>query len=319
MKRDDTGLALLTPRMAQVLRNIDKAQAGKPRMWEVSPRQARDAYERSAELLDLPRAPLAHVEDLFLPNGLPARLYSHEIPHAYRPVPVLVYFHGGGFTVGSIETHDSLCRQLVVLSGVAVLSVGYRLAPEHKFPAAFDDAWAALRWVAEHGGAHGLDVQRMAVGGDSAGGTLAAATSIAARDAGMALKLQLLFYPGTSSFGTQPSYGEYERGFLIERSHIDWFFAQYLRSPHERLDWRFAPLVHADLRGIAPAWVGVAEADPIRDDGLAWAARLRESGVAAHEVVYRGVVHDFIKMGRAVPEALSAHRDAANALVQYLE
>jgi acetyl esterase len=313
--RQHTGLqAALTPKMSHLLHNIAKAQSDDPRMWQLPAHEAKAAYERTAEVLDLPRAALAHVEAISLSGTCAARLYCATVPHAFAPVPVLVYFHGGGFTVGSIDTHDSLCRQLARLSGAAVLSVGYRLAPEHKFPAAFEDAFDSVQWVFAHGGEYGLDIERVAVGGDSAGGTLAAACAIAARDSGLLLKLQLLFYPGTSSHGVQPAFDEYARGYLIERPHIDWFFTQYLRYEQDREDWRFAPLVHADVRGLAPAWVGVAEADPIRDDGLAWAGRLRAADVPAEEVVYRGVVHDFIKMGRAIPEALQAHRDAAAAL-----
>lgn len=300
--------------MAQVLERIEQAQRGKPRLWELPPAEARAAYARSAEVLDLPRAALAHVEHFELVRGLPARLYADRLPHAYAPLPVLIYFHGGGFTIGSVDTHDSLCRQLALLSGCAVLSVDYRLAPEHRFPAAFDDAWRSVQWVRDEGGAHGLDTARIALGGDSAGGTLAAACAIAARDAGIPVALQLLFYPGTGSDQKLPSHREYAYGYLIERPHIDWFFTQYLRSEADRADWRFAPLRHPDVRGIAPAWIGLAECDPVRDDGLAWADKLRAAGVSAETVAYRGVVHDFIKMGRALPEARRAHADAAAAL-----
>jgi acetyl esterase len=299
--------------MADVMRKIELAQVGKPRMHEMSAVDARAVYARGAEVLDLPRAPLAHVQDHII-AGVPCRLYAKTEPHPYAPQPVLIYFHGGGFTVGSIETHESLCRQLALKSGAAVLSVDYRLAPEHKFPIAYEDTLQVLVQVAVGLSITGLDTGRVAVGGDSGGGTLAAACAIAAREQGIKLVLQLLFYPGLSAHQDLASHIKFAQGYLIEKAHIDWFFAQYLRNADDKNDWRFAPLIHPDVRGLAPAWIGLAECDPIRDDGLAWHNRLLTAGVASELVMYKGVVHDFIKMGRIIPEAKQAHEDAANAL-----
>ena len=310
---------LLTPAMRGVLERI--ARAGHVPMHALSPTQARAAYATGAGVLDMPAQPLERVEDhqVTTRDGtqLLARLYA---PTAER-LPVLMYFHGGGFTIGSVQTHDVLCRRLSHLAGCAVVSVDYRLAPEHKFPTAFEDAWDALNWLVSQGGPLGLDTRRLAVGGDSAGGTLAAACAIAARDAGLPLALQLLFYPGTCGRQDTESHRRFAKGFVLEEAHIQYFFGNYLRDAADRDEWRFAPLDGAgekgepvDLTGVASAWFGLAECDPLVDEGVQYADRLRLSGVAVDLEIYRGVVHEFIKMGRAIPEALQAHADAAQAL-----
>lgn len=304
--------------MAEVLRKIEQAQQGKPKLYEMTAQEGRAAYAKGAEVLDLPRVALAHVSEHNIANVL-CRLYSNTEPHPYAPQPVLIYFHGGGFTVGSIDTHDSLCRQLALLSGAAVLSVNYRLAPEHKFPAAFEDTWAVLHAIASNKSGLWIDTLRISVGGDSAGGTLAAACAVRARDEGIKLALQLLFYPGLASQEEFESYHQFATGHLIEQAHIDWFFDHTLRSKADRLDPRFAPLLNEDLRDVAPAWIGLAECDPVRDGGIAWHEQLQAANVKSERVVYKGVVHDFIKMGRAIPEAKQAHQAAANALKQVFD
>ena len=241
---------------------------------------------------------------------MPARLYAP----GYEKLPLLVYFHGGGFTIGSVASHDVLCSQLSFLTACAVVSVGYRLAPEHKFPTASNDAWDALQWLAANADAVGVDGYRLAVGGDSAGGTLAATCALMARDAGISLSLQLLIYPGCSAHQNTPSHRRFARGFVLEEREINWFFSHYLRGPLDREDWRFAPLNAPDVEGVAPAWIGLAECDPLVDEGVMYADKLRASGVAVDIEIYRGVTHEFIKMGRAIPEARLAHADAARAL-----
>ncbi|MBL0418798.1 alpha/beta hydrolase [Ramlibacter sp. AW1] len=284
----------------------------------LAPHAARLAYEQRAGVLELSAAPLHRVEDFSIPardgHALPARLYATR---ADSQQPALLFLHGGGFTIGSIATHDVLCRELCRLSGCAVLSLDYRLAPEHRFPQAVDDAWDALAWLAAHGAARGVDPARLAVGGDSAGGTLAAVCAILARDSGLPLALQLLFYPGCAGAPDLPSRQHYREGLLLDETLIDWFFSHYI-EPGARGDWRFAPLQAPDLDGVAPAWIGLAECDPLVDEGIAYGDRLRASGVPVQLEIYRGVVHEFIKMGRAIPEARQAHRDAALALAQAL-
>ncbi len=304
--------ALLTPAMHHVLDRM--ARARQLPLHALQPAQARQAYEIGSGVLDLPAHKLARVQDVQLPTrdgaAIAARLYAP----AQEGLPVLLYFHGGGFTIGSVATHDSLCRHLAHLAHCAVLSVDYRLAPEHKFPTASNDAWDALQWLAREAAALGLDGRRIAVGGDSAGGTLAAVCAIAARDAGLPLALQLLFYPGCTAHQDTPSHQTFAEGFVLEAPHISYFFDHYTRTPADREDWRFAPLLAPDVDGVAPAWIGLAECDPLVDEGVLYADKLRAAGVVVDLEIYRGVVHEFIKMGRAIPEALQAHADAARAL-----
>ncbi len=301
--------------MAGVLERIHRAK--RPPFHSLTPREARIAYRMGAEILDLPRAPLPRVEDLQIPGPdgpLPVRLYA---PSAGR-LPVLLYLHGGGFTIGGIETHDSLCRQLALRSGAAVVSLDYRLAPEHRFPAAVDDCWAAMRWLAAEGHGLGLDTARLAVGGDSAGGTLAAVCALHARDLGLPLALQLLITPGTTAHADTASHKFFANGFLLDAAAITWFFEHYIDHHHQR-DWRFAPLLAEDHSGLAPACVVLAECDPLVDEGIAYADLLRANGGTVQLELYRGVTHDFIKMGRQIPEALQALEACGLALKEALK
>jgi acetyl esterase len=303
--------------MASVIDRM--ARAGRAPLHTLTPVEARVAYEKGANVLEVPKPPLARAEDFTLPardgHELPARLYapSNDV------LPVLLFFHGGGFTVGSIGTHDILCRVLSEKSGCAVVSLGYRLAPEHKFPIASNDAWDALRHLATNAAHWGLDGARIAVGGDSAGGTLAAVCAILARDAGLPLALQMLIYPGATAHQDTASHRRFAAGPLLGEALISYFFAQYVNSKAERDDWRFAPLNADDVEGVAPAWIGLAECDPVVDEGIAYADKLRAAGVPVELEIYRGVIHEFVKMGRAIPEALQAHADAANALQKALQ
>jgi len=303
----------LTAQMRSVLQRM--ARAGHPPLHTLSPAAARAAYEAGSGVLEVDRAALARVEDFHIPardgHGMPARLYA---PSEATGLPVLLYLHGGGFTIGSIATHDVLCRELARLSGGMVVSLEYRLAPEHRFPVASNDAWDALAWLAAHADTLGADRARLAVGGDSAGGTLAAVNAILARDAGVPLALQLLFYPGCAAHQDTPSHATYAPGLVLEEPAIRWFFGNYVTTHAQREDWRFAPLHADDVDGVAPAWMGLAECDPLVDEGVAYADRLRMAGVPVDLEIYRGVTHEFIKMGRAIPEARTAHADAAAAL-----
>ncbi len=294
------------------------AKAKRAPFYSLSPQQAREAYAAGSGVLELPVRALQRVEDFTLPardgHLMPARLYAPEPAQPGTEVPVLLYFHGGGFTIGSIQTHDVLCRELSHAAACAVVSVDYRLAPEHKFPQAVHDAWDALQGLVASAGALGLDARRVAVGGDSAGGTLAAVCAVLARDAGLPLALQLLIYPGCAAHQDTRSHHTFANGFVLDEPSITWFFNQYLRTPADREDWRFAPLNAPDLQDVAPAWLGLAECDPLVDEGLLYGDKLRAAGVAVDLEIYRGVTHEFIKMGRALPEAAQAHFDAARAL-----
>jgi len=306
----------LTPAMRHVLERIQRAR--RTPFHHLSAAEARAAYVLAGEVLEPPRAALARVETFDMPLDVPdapgltrpARLYAPS----HARLPVLLYLHGGGFTIGGLETHDSLCRQLARRSGAAVVALDYRLAPEHRFPAAVQDSWAALRWLAGAGAERlGLDGSRLAVGGDSAGGTLAAVSALHARDEGLPLALQVLITPGTTAHADTESHAEFAEGFLLDRAAIVWFFDHYIDAD-QRSDWRFAPLLADDLDGVAPAWLGLAECDPLVDEGLAYADRLRMAGVAVQLELWRGVTHDFIKMGRAVSEAHDAQASIAAAL-----
>ena len=302
---------LLTPRMATLLDRI--ALAKRAPFHTLTPEQARRAYTQGAEVLEPPRAPLHRVEDVRLPVGegreCAARVYATSGGH----LPVVLYLHGGGFVVGNLETHDSLCRQIALRSGAAVVALDYRLAPEHRFPAAVDDAWGAMRWLATEARALGLDDKRLAVAGDSAGGTLAAVSALHARDIGLDLCLQVLITPGTTAHADTPSHHRFAQGYLLDRATIQWFFDQYIDAG-QREDWRFAPLDADDLEHVAPACLVLAEADPLVDEGLAYGDRLRASGVPVQLELARGVTHDFIKLGRFLPEAAAAQAAIGLAL-----
>ena len=309
---------LLTPRMAALLERIQRAD--RPGFETMSPPEARVAYTAAVEVLEPPRVSLARVEDITLPGAggvaLAARLYAPS-PDV---LPVLLYLHGGGFTIGNLETHDSLCRQLARRSAAAVVALDYRLAPEHRFPTAVDDCWSALQALArpETGARLGLDTSRLAVGGDSAGGTLAAVCALMARDARLRLALQVLITPGTIAHADTPSHARFAHGFLLERQAVDWFFDNYI-AVADRTDWRFAPALAPEHEGVAPACLVIAECDPLVDEGVAYGDILRSAGVPVDLEIYRGMTHDFIKMGRMLPEAGQAQQAIANALRKAFE
>ncbi len=303
------GTHLLTPQMAGLLDRVRRA--ARAPLYTMNPQQARAAFEAGADVLDLPRAPLARVQPLSLPGGdgqpRAARLYAARA----APGPALLYLHGGGFVLGSLDSHDGLCRQLALRSGWTVVALDYRLAPEHPFPAGVDDAWAAMRELAARPAAFGISGLH-AVGGDSAGGTLAAVSALHARDIGLPLDLQLLITPGTTAHADTASHRLFANGFLLDAATIAWMFDHTIPH-HHRGDWRFAPL-NAEPDGVAPACVILAECDPLVDEGLAYADRLRAAGVAVELDLVRGVTHDFIRMGRVLREAVPALDTAAQAL-----
>jgi acetyl esterase len=310
-QRKNAPPAPLTPAMQGVLQRMARAQHTP--MHQLSPQEARLAYEKGADVLEVPKAQLARVEDLAFLNRdgakIPVRLYAPS----YEKLPVLLFFHGGGFVIGSIQTHDILCRELSRLSGVAVVSVDYRLAPEHPFPAAQNDAWDALIWLRAQANMLGLNAEKIAVGGDSAGGTLAAVCALMARDAGLKLALQLLIYPGVAAHSDRNEELEYSEGYVLEKTHIHYFFNSVLPKRDGR-QWQFSPINSEDHSHLAPLFLALAECDPLCAEGLAYADVLRVAGVTVNLDIYRGVTHEFIKMGRIIPEARQFHRDAALAL-----
>jgi acetyl esterase len=261
----------------------------------LSVRQARAVLENVTKLQG-PTTPVAHVSDLLVPGGagqLPARVYH---PDPGRRLPLVVYFHGGGWVLGGNREADRPCRRLAVAGDCVVVAVDYRRAPETKFPGPLDDCVQAVRWLAAHPHAVEADGEHVVLMGDSAGGNLAAATTLCLRDdGGPRIAAQILLYPclapaRTSAFA---SYARFADGPLMTRADMEWFWAHYLRSAADEQDPRAAPLVASDLAGLPPALVVVAELDPLRDEGLAYAGRLGAAGVPVESTVYRGAAHGF--------------------------
>jgi acetyl esterase len=296
--------------------------AGRPPYHTLSPKEARQLFRETRAAVQPAPPEMALVRDLTAdgPHGpIPLRLYRPLGAAPGAPLPALVYYHGGGWVIGDLDTHDVVCRQLAQQSGIAVLSVDYRLAPEHKFPAAVDDAFAALAWAADGGAAHGIDGRQLAVGGDSAGGNLAAVVSILARDqGGPAVSFQLLIYPVTDMASDAPSHTTFANGYLLTRDSMLWFIDHYLRSPEDASDWRASPLVAPSLEGLPPALVVTAGYDPLRDEGDEYARRLREAGNVVDHVCYGGMIHGFFGMGRLVATANRSIAHAGASLRQAL-
>ncbi|RZI82583.1 MAG: alpha/beta hydrolase, partial [Rubrivivax sp.] len=207
------------------------------------------------------------------------------------------------------------CRRIAQQSGAAVVAIDYRLAPEHHFPAGLEDSFAALQWLIAEGATLGLDARRIAVGGDSAGGTLAASVALMARDAGLAVALQVLFYPSVEPSKVTESYRRFSQNLMLDADLMQWF-ERHARGQGFRSNWHREPMLAASHQGVAPAFIGLAECDPLADEGRQYAQVLQAAGVPVELKVWPGVVHDFINMGRFIPEALEAHETAARALKQ---
>jgi acetyl esterase len=277
---------------------------------------ARAALERSAPTLDLAAAPGVAAYDRPLPGPAGprrARVYAPRSAPA-SDAPGLVFFHGGGWVVGSIESHDGLCRALAARAGVKVVSVDYRLAPEHPFPAAVEDAIATTRWVLENAPRVGLDASRIAVGGDSAGGNLAALVALALRDAGRRPAFQLLVYPATDLTRASPSHAMFRDGYFLGEAAVEWYLAQYLRDPADAGTPRASPLFADDLSRLPPALVLTAGFDPLRDEGNAYAGKMRAAGVDVDLVCFEGQMHGFLFLAAAVRDAARAVDLAASKL-----
>ena len=231
------------------------------------------------------------------------------------PFPILVFFHGGGFVIGDLDSMDAPCRALANRAGCLVVSVDYRRAPEHKFPTATEDCYAAVRWVAENAASLNGDSARIAVGGDSAGGNLAAVVALMARDrGGPPLRYQLLIYPATNHDFTTASCQENAEGYFLTTADSRWFWSQYLRDENDAANPYASPLRAEDLSGLPPALIITAEYDPLRDEGEAYAERLRQAGVAAEAKRYDGMIHGFFQMGAVIDRGKQAIEDAAQAL-----
>ena len=284
-----------------------------PQLHELPVAQARAFFEQMQ--LPRPEVKVAAVEDRRIPGPageIPVRIYR---PEGKAPFPVLVYFHGGGWVIGGIETHDGSCRELANRIGCVVISVDYRLAPESRYPAAAEDCFAATKWVAEHAGELGVDPKRMGIGGDSAGGNLTAAVALMVRDRrGPALRHQLLIYPVTDADFTRQSYRENAEGYLLTTKAMEWFWDHYVPDRAQRQEGYASPLRAKDLAGLPPAFVITAEYDPLRDEGEAYAKRLQAAGVPTQLKRYDGAIHGFFAMGLLAQVARDAVDDAVTAV-----
>jgi acetyl esterase len=302
----------LDEEMKQVLDLI--APPGAPALTDLSVEQAR---ANMGALMVAPPTPepVGRVENRTFPGPggrIAVRIYT---PAGAGPHPVLVYFHGGGWVLCNLDTHDGTCRSLCNQGGCVVVSVDYRLAPEHKFPAGLEDCWAATRWVVENAAELGVDPSRVAVGGDSAGGNLTASVTLVARDRGVPrLVHQLLVYPVTDARFDTASYRDNAEGFFLTRDAMKWFWNHYLGSEAEAENPYASPLRARDLSGLPPATVITAEFDPLRDEGERYGGRLREAGVPTRIERYDGLIHGFFGMGVMLAKARAAVVMAAGEL-----
>lgn len=292
----------------------------KPMMHEMTPEQARLEYDASTEVLDCPGPSMENMMNISIPcrdgQSIRARLYQpDELKEVAEPLPVLLYFHGGGYCVGSLDSHDSLCRSIAALTPCCVLNVAYRLAPEHRFPTAVYDAQDAYQWLLSAGSEYNLDVTRIAVGGDSAGGTLATGLTITARDNKWPQPVfQVLLYPCTSAWQNTESHGRFAQGYLLEALTLQWMFSNYLRDDADRVDGRFAPLEARELKDLPPALLVLAEYDPLIDEGVLYGNKLKSAGVSTLMKIYAGVTHDFARLGNIITEASQVRKDIAQVL-----
>jgi acetyl esterase len=279
--------------------------------------QAREESREGARVVTGPPRPMARVENLAIPgpgSELPARLYV-ALGAPQPPQPLLVYFHGGGWVVGDLDTHDGLCRFLAGHSGCRVLSVEYRLAPEHPFPNPVEDAVAAFAWAHEHAAELGADPDRIAVGGDSAGGNLSTALCLMAREGGGPLPaMQLLLYPVTDVVGGQRSRDTFAEGFLLTRDDMEWFESHYIPDGIDDDEPRASMMRAEDISGLPPAYIATAGFDPLRDEAEVYAGRLREAGVQVVLQRHSGLIHGFANLIPICPSAHTAMLEVAGAL-----
>jgi acetyl esterase/lipase len=298
--------ATLDPDAAAVFRAFQ--EASRPPYETVSPAEARELYLKGRVVSNPEPPELASVEPLTIPSpagSIPARIYTPtKLRKANGLAPGLVFFHGGGWVIGDLDSHDVVCRKLADEGELMVVSVDYRLAPEHKFPAAVDDAIASTRWIAENAKQLGIDAARLTVGGDSAGGNLAAVVAISARDGnGPAIAGQVLIYPAIDFAMTHPSHSEPETSILLTHSVIRWFRDHYLNGAADVGDWRASPARAKTLIGLPPAYVLTAGADPLRDEGDEYAHRLKQAGVPVTYRHFPGQFHGFFTMGKLLQQA----------------
>ena len=298
---------------------------GRPPIDSLPPVQAKEVFRRGRMVTqpDLPQVDRVKEYEATGPHGpIPVRVYRGSGTADLGVLPVHVYYHGGGWVLGDLDSHDWVCRKIANAAQCAVVSVDYRMAPEHIFPAAFDDSLAAVHWVAENAAKLKVDASRMSVGGDSAGGNLAAAVAIALRDAGgpVKLKAQILVYPAVDLSMSGNYYGRFTRdsGLVLTDETMRWFIDLYIPEAEQRKDWRASPLMASSLEGLPPALVLVAGFDPLCAEGQLYASRLKAAGVDVRTATYPGQIHGFLSNGKMLPKANNAIDDIAAAMKQWL-
>jgi acetyl esterase len=300
------------------------ASVPRPRLWQMPPAAGRAAFAGLMAMAGPHDVAVGKVENFSIPAQHPARKIAARayapVATASEPQPALIYFHGGGFVVGDLDTHDGLCRLLCSEGNLRVIAVDYRLAPEHRHPAAQEDALAATEWIAANAAELGIDAGRLAVGGDSAGGMLAALVSQRLRDKGTPkLAFQLLMFPNTQMGGETSSLHEYAVGYFLERQTIEWCNGEYVPDPALRATPQVSPLRAASFAHLPPAHVLLGGYDPLHDEGLAYAEKLRQAGIAVTVADHADMVHCFIYLQTVLPQAHQALADAAHAVSAALD
>jgi acetyl esterase len=288
-----------------------------PKMWEQTAAEGRLAFVGLMQLGGPKDVPIGKIENVSAGGQggeIPLRIFS-PVAAGSEALPALIYYHGGGFVIGDLDTHDGLCRMFANDAGCRVVAVHYRLAPENKYPAAVDDAFAALGWIVANASALGIDANRIAVGGDSAGGALAAVVAQLAKEKGdPKLALQMLLFPVTQVGGETRSLKEFAAGYFLEKKTLDWFFEHYLPAGADTSSTKISPLASTSLQGLPPAYVVLGGFDPLHDEGEQYAAKLRAAGVPVTLVDYSDMVHCFIYLQTVLPQAREAMGAASKAL-----
>lgn len=301
---------------------LDRAAAiPRPKVWDMPPALARQSFAAMMQLTAPKDVAVGKVENFTLPGPDGAiRARSYTPIAATGALPTLIYFHGGGFVAGSLESHDGLCRLFTAEGGFKVIAVDYRLAPEHPYPAAADDAWAATQWIEENAAELGVDAGRIAVGGESAGGMLAAiVTQLAREKGGLRLAYQLLLFPNTQMGGETSSLNEFAVGYFLERRAIEYFNSLYLTPAADRNSPKVSPLRASDFAGLPPGYIMLGGYDPLHDEGQAYAEKLRAAGVKVTVADYADMVHCFIYLQTVLSQAHDAVAQAAKAVKQALD
>jgi len=300
------------PQLDPQARALLERFAGSPAvdLDSLSAAEARRSYREGRLALAPPPSAVEEARDISLPGPggeVRARCYRPPGEKPGEALPVVVYFHGGGWTCGDLDTHDSVCRGIAVHGRCTVVAVDYRLGPEHKFPAAAEDAIAAVKWVSANAGSLRVDASRLAVAGESAGGNLAAVAAIALRDSGPPIAMQVLVYPVVDQASDTDSLRRFARGYSLTAELLRWYQNQYLRDDGDRADWRASPLLARDHSRLPPAYIVTAGFDPLRDEGKAYADRLEQAGVSVVYECFEGMIHGFLPMGGALAAARHAH------------